>query len=162
MALQKARKDSNSTPFKFLNAGDSIKGYYQGQVTKTINGLPAVEHIYKTPTGVVGVLGQANILNQIKNNGITPGMYVEITFSGQMQRLKNGRTMKVYDVSFDPNDLDSDVSAPVDNTEEYGDEEDEAEPALERPSKPAVAAQAPTPARQAQVQALLNKAKASR
>jgi hypothetical protein len=164
MALQKAKKDSTSTAFKFVEAGDTLKGYYQGQVTKTINGSPAVEHTYKTTKGLFGVLGQANILNQLKNNGINPGTYVEITFTGNVQRLKNGRTMKVYDVSFDPENLDSNATAP---TLEASDESDEGlfEDAPEMDEAPVVraapkvTATTPDAAKRARLQAMLNSSK---
>jgi len=157
MALQKANQ-GGATPFKFQSAGDSIKGYYQGQVQKTINGSPAIEHTYKTEAGIVGVLGQANILNQIKNNNITPGTYVEITFSGKMQKLKSGKTMKVYDVSFDTEDLDTDASAPVaDEGEPDEDLTDEVLPV--KASKPSAPAVTPSAANQARIQALLNRSK---
>ena len=166
MALQKAKKDSTSTAFKFVEAGDTLKGYYQGQVTKTINGSPAVEHTYKTPKGVFGVLGQANILNQLKNNGINPGTYVEITFTGNVQRLKNGRTMKVYDVSFDPENLDSDATPPTleaseDETDSglFEDAPEMDEAPVSRVVAAKVTATTPDAAKRARLQAMLNSSK---
>ena len=144
MALQKATKTSNNINFKFLKEGDSIKGYYLGQVEKTINDKPAVESTYHTKEGVLAVLGQSNILNQIKNNNITPGTYVEIVFTGMMQKLKGGRTMKMYDVSYDTDNQlsENQWSASDDGEVNYeGDNEaalDEVTPP--RPSKPLHAA----------------------
>ncbi len=163
MALQKAVKVANSQGFKFLAAGDTIKGYYQGQVTKTINGSPAVEHTYKTAQGLLSVLGQANILTQIKSNGIEPGTYVEIVFSGKMMKLKNGRTMKVYDVASDRDNLDDSAEAPTDGSlEESEDEvlfEESDEVAPPQPVAPPRPASVPTPERKARMQALLNRGK---
>lgn len=118
MALQKANKSSNTTPHKFEKAGDNLKGYYQGQSEKTINGSPAIEHVYKTKDGLKSVLGQANILNQLKQNNITLGTYVEIEFSGQVQKLKGNRTMKVYDVSYDRDDVDTSEAGSVGNADD--------------------------------------------
>jgi hypothetical protein len=151
MALQKAIKSGNTTSFKFKEEGDTIKGYYQGQVEKNINGSPAIEHTYKTKDGTLSVLGQANILNQLKANNITPGTYVEIVFSGEMLKLKGNRTMKVYDISFDPDNQDLDVSTP---TSEGWSEEDGT--GFE---EPAVSSKAPSAQAQARIQALLSKGK---
>ena len=119
MALKEANKGGIiSTSFKFTKAGDTLKGYYQGQVQKTINGSPVIEHTYKTESGLMSVLGQSNILQQIKNNNIKPGMYVEIEFSGEMQKLRSGKTMKVYDIAYDDENVDSDAQAPVPEQDE--------------------------------------------
>ena len=157
MALQKAVKSGAATPFKFQNAGDTIKGYYMGQSTKTINGSPVVESLYKTQTGVLSVLGQANILNTIKNNNIEVGNYVEIVFSGQSQKLKGGRTMKVYDVSFDRDDNDTEgpVEAADDVAEEEEQQEDEPFEQFFPPTPPTTPAATPNAARQAKVKDLL-------
>lgn len=162
MALQKAVKASQAQGFKFVNEGDSLKGYYQGQVTKTINGSPAIEHTYKTEAGLLSVLGQANILNQYKNNNIEPGTYVEITFTGNVQRLKNGRTMKVYDVAFDNEDTDSSPTAPTDDSAEPETDLDADEVSDVAPYVAPKAASAPrtvTTSQQAKVQSLLNSRK---
>lgn len=153
MALQKAHKSSPGIPFKFINSGDTISGYYQGQVEKQILGKPAVEHSYKTKDGILTVLGQASLLQQLKNNNITPGTYVEIVFTGEVQKLKGGRTMKVYDVSFDRDDTDTHHVSSV--NEDLSDEDDSDVPEeapLPRPIAPKVAAPTPSAAR---VQALL-------
>lgn len=160
MALQTAQKSVQATGFKFLKQGDTIKGYYQGQVQKTINGSPAIEHTYKTPNGVLSVLGQANILNQFKNNGVVPGTYVEITFSGKMEKLKNGRTMKVYDVKFDLDDSDTSAGPPTNDVEWEGAEESN-ESAEENNYTPPTA-KSPSSDSQARVQALLNKGRAAK
>jgi hypothetical protein len=162
MALQKASKANNAVGFKFTKAGDTLKGYYQGQVTKTINGSPAVEHTYKTKDGLLSLLGQAHILNQIKNNGIEPGTYVEISFTGNAQKLKGGRTMKVYDVAFDRDDTDSSEAPSQEAEQEYGDDgvddesENEEETVAYAPPTPAkTPAAAPSAERQARVKDLL-------
>jgi hypothetical protein len=155
MAIQKAKKEAMATGFKFVKAGDTLKGYYQGQTKKIINGTPAVEHRYKTSTGLVSVLGQANILKQIENNGIVPGTYVEVQFTGETQKLKNGRTMKVYDIVFDLDDNDL-SAAPTSGDEDWVDSSEELEETEETPP--------PRPASNtsARVQALLNKGKSAR
>jgi hypothetical protein len=160
MALQKASKGGIlSTPFKFTQAGDTLKGYYQGQVQKTINGSPVIEHTYKTEAGLFSVLGQSNILQQIKNNNIKPGAYVEIEFSGEMQKLKSGKTMKVYDIAFDSENVDSDAQAPVAEQDDSEEEEELEEAALPPVRKPAIAASTPSSATQARIQALMKQAK---
>lgn len=168
MALVKANKGSAS-PFKFDAPGVTLKGYYQGQVKKTINGMPAIEHTYKTASGLVGVLGQANILKQFENNGVLPGTYVEITFTGETMKLKGGRTMKVYDVAFDSENTDASPQAPSDEEtadaeDDYGlgesEEEEAPAPIAARPTAPRAPAAAASPARQAAVQAMINKNRA--
>lgn len=165
MALVKASKGS-AAPFKFDAPGVTLKGYYQGQVKKTINGMPAIEHTYKTSSGLVGVLGQANILRQFETNGVTPGTYVEITFTGETMKLKGGRTMKVYDVAFDNENTDSSPEAPSDEeVADYddGSEEEEEAPApiAARPTAPRAPAAAASPERQARIQAMLNKTRSA-
>lgn len=152
MALQKA-SNTGATPFKFVNSGDTLKGYYQGQVEKTINGSPAIEHTYRTKQGIVSVLGQANILVQYRNNGITPGTYVEITFSGDVQKLKGGRTMKVYNVSFDLDDRDGNAAAPSDIATLDDGDDDHSWAASTTAQKAPLAAVAAS--KQAEIQALL-------
>lgn len=159
MALQRASKNNN-TNFKFSAAGDSIKGYYLGQVSKTINGMPAIEHTYKTSSGTLAVLGQANILKQLSNNGVTPGTYVEIRFSGETVKLKGGKTMKVYDVDFDLEDRVTTSSSSGAEGSEWDEGEDSEEPSDEiTPSRPVAAntATVPSTEKQARLNALLSK-----
>jgi len=157
MALQLARKEGTGTPFKFEKKGDSIHGYYQGQVEKTINGSRAIEHTYRTPTGILSVLGQANILTQYRNNGITPGTWVELIFTGQMQKLKGGHTMKVYDVSFDLDNRDLNIQPPSNQVEDdlEPESDDEGNSLTEEYSAPVVVAKAPSEDRIAKARALL-------
>lgn len=162
MALQKARNGA-AVPFKFVQAGDTLKGYYQGQVKKEINGSMAIEHTYKTAQGLLSVLGQANILRQYENEGVLPGTYVEITFTGETKKAKKGM-MKVYDVNFDLDDRDDNPIAPLSDEEAAPaeEDEDEAEEELDevipaKPVAPRAPSQTPDAARQAKVQALLNK-----
>jgi len=157
MALQKAIKGGETTPFKFTNAGDTIKGYYHGQSEKMINGSKVVESLYKTKTGILSVLGQAHLLSQIRTNNIEIGNYVEIVFSGQVQKLKGGRTMKVYDVSFDRDDNDtSSENVEAGSFEEAEDEETEDETtAFVPPTPPKTPATPPNAERQAKVKDLL-------
>lgn len=160
MALQKAVKSEGfPKSFKFLAKGDTLKGYYQGKSDKVILGRPAVEHLYKTKDGLVTVLGQANILKQLADNSVEVGTYVEITFSGQMRKLKNGNTMKVYDVAFDRDNMDLEVEAPaseeIADEEELLDEELADEVAPPPPVAPSRPASVPTPERTARMQALL-------
>lgn len=109
MAIQRASK-SGATAFKFEKKGDTLKGYFQGVVEKIINDSPAKEHMYKTKTGLMSVLGQANILTQYSNNGVTPGTYVELCYTGDVMKLKGGRTMKIYDVDYDLSNRDNSLS----------------------------------------------------
>ena len=161
MALQKAVKSEGfPKSFKFLAKGDTLKGYYQGKSDKVILGRPAVEHLYKTKDGLVTVLGQANILKQLADNSVEVGTYVEITFSGQMRKLKNGNTMKVYDVAFYRDNMDLEVGSLeseeiVDAEEELLDEELADEVAPPPPVAPSRPASVPTPERTARMQALL-------
>lgn len=157
MALQKANQ-GGATPFKFVKAGDTLKGYYLGQVEKVINGSKAIEHTYKTKEGRVSVLGQANILRQYENNGVTPGTYVEVAFSGETMKLKGGRTMKVYDVAFDTEDRhDGAVEASDDSGFESESEAEEQEAPIQAAVAPKVAAQVPSAERQARLQAMISK-----
>lgn len=158
MALEKAIRTGNSTGFKFVNKGDTLKGYYLGTTVEPINGKDVDVHRFKNESGIFSVLGQADIKGQFKSNGVTAGMWVEITFSGEMQKLKGGRTMKLYDVLFNRDDLDSGESTGPSLEEDYGDEEDSyGEVAVAAPVAPAKAATAPSSDRQAAMRALLNR-----
>lgn len=156
MALEKANRTGNAAPFKFEKRGDSLKGYYVKTEAVTINGSAVKQHLFKTATGFVSVLGQADMYKQLVDNNCVNN-YVEITFSGEVQKLKGGKTMKLYDVAFDRADtLDNSVSTPVDE-DVYVDEEEPAdEIEVARATPPARAAAAPDAARKARTEALLS------
>ena len=121
MALEKLTKGGfDTTPFKFTQAGDELKGYYQGQSNKTINGKPVIEHVYKNEAGKHSVLGQSDILRQLEANGVEPGMWVEIVFSGKMAKTRSGNTVKLYDIGVDR----ADTQAVEDAGDGIVDEED--------------------------------------
>ncbi len=171
MALKKAADLGNTAGFKFEKKGDKLVGYYLKTTEETINGSNCKKHYFSTKTGIVTVLGQANMYKQLADNSCQ-GCMVEITFTGQALKLKGGKTMKVYEVYFDEIDRysgsDVDTVGEVDQDEVDGYEEptddvaiDEDEPALDetppaRSTAPKRAATAPDPARRAAVQNLLN------
>lgn len=134
MAIQRASK-TGATPFKFEDKGDTLKGYYLGTTEKTINDAPAKEHTYKTADGVVAVLGQSNILKQYENNGITPGTYVELRFTGDHVKLSGGRKMKVYDVDYDKENTIDPSTVSIEAAAEDESEEDET-PAIAPAARP--------------------------
>lgn len=103
MALEKAVRPSDTQPFKFENRGDTLKGYYMRTSEETINGSLVKKHVFKTQEGLKSVLGQADMYKQLIDNNCLKN-YVEVTFTGNVQKLKGGRTMKLYDVSFDDQD----------------------------------------------------------
>ena len=158
MALQKAQRTSNAQGFKFTGKGDTLKGFYVSTTEETINGSKVKKHVFQTDTGAVSVLGQADMYNQLTQNDCL-NSYVEITFTGDLQKLKGGKTMKLYDVAFDKTQS-WDAGA---NTN-YDDVDDSEENVLDEIEAPAAtppprAAKAPSAANQAKVQALLSSAK---
>lgn len=162
MALERAVKTDNSTGFKFVKKGDSLQGYYLGTTVKPINGKDTDVHAFRTESGINTVLGQADIKSQIKNNGITKGTWMEITFTGEMQKLKAGRTMKLYDVAFDRDNTDLESSYNPNEAEDAEEDEEELESeevAYVPPTPPRTATQVPNTTRQAQFQAAINKSK---
>lgn len=165
MALQKANRTSDTQAFKFENGGDTLKGFYLKTSEEVINGSKVKKHVFRTSDGLFSVLGQADMYSQLTENHCV-GTYVEVTFTGKFRKLKGGKTMKLYDVSFDREQV-SDEAPIEDNSYDQDDNEQDLsaetevaeivdEPTPPRPSKPLRAAAVPDAARQAKVQALLN------
>lgn len=120
MALKKAvSSDSGDVArFKFEKKGDRINGYYIRTEVIQIEGKDVKKHIFSTSDGLVSVLGQANLEKQLLENNCK-NVYVEAVFTGQVQKLKGGRTMKLYDLSFDDEDK---YSGPTTAEEEVAEE----------------------------------------
>lgn len=154
----------DATAFKFEKAGDRLDGYYLKTESITIEGREVKKHVFATAKGLVSVLGQADMAQQLKDNDLG-GRRVVITFSGKVQKLRGGKTMKLYDVDFDRADVyktpDSEPEL-AEGTEAYADEYTDEEEVLDEVQrttarKPAHAAVAPDAAAQARVQALLGR-----
>ena len=158
MALQTANKNISFNSFKFEKEGDTLKGYYQGQTKKQINDKPAIEHTYLTKSGLVSVLGQANIIMQIANNNIVRGSYMEITFTGETLRTKRGGMVKIYDIVFDLDDVSLSGTSNEEALFEDDAESDTAAAAsvAATPVAPRIAAKPVDAARAAKIQAALN------
>ena len=85
---------------KDLEAGASLQGRYISKETFIGKFGETTKYIVKGDDGVdYGVFGSASIDRQFKN--IPEGAYVWITYKGEEQ-TKNGRTVKVYEIEFDP------------------------------------------------------------
>lgn len=107
MALVRAQRTVQYNPIKkFERKGDSLKGYYKGQREKKIKGFKTIVHTYLTAEGPFDIMGQSDILSQLKKNSISEGSYVEITFTGEKKKLsaKSKFASKVYDVDYDKSD----------------------------------------------------------
>lgn len=124
MAKQKAIKSNDSNNFKFENKGDTLVGYYLKTTEEVINGTPAKKHWFQTDKGLTTVLGQANMYKQLVENECK-GMSVDIIFTGQSIKLKGGKTMKVYDVFFDTEDLYQGDLPETDAKDAYEDDAEE-------------------------------------
>ena len=158
-----------------------VEGYYVGsrQVAspKSKTGFAAL-HVFQTAKGNVGIWGKTNLDTKMKS--VTPGVMTRVTFTGMVPTKNN--PMYAYKVELDKSNT-IDVSAPADdekydagstdsagyNETAYEDESDidQDEPALDevppaRAAAPRQAAAAPDAARQAKVQALLNKGRGAR
>lgn len=165
MSLIKAIRSSGTKPFKFERKGDTIKGYYLNTTEETINGSPVKKHVFLTPEGSLSVLGQADMYSQLTSNNCLKS-YVEVTFTGNVQKLKGGKTMKLYDVQYDPSqtvDAASIADVSVDDSlvdEDLFGDDGENGPAS-TPLSPAAsrAIKAPTAEQQAAVQARLSSRK---
>ncbi len=103
MALKKANDLGNTTGFKFEKKGDKLVGYYIKTTEEIINGSNCKKHFFGTKSGIVTVLGQANMYKQLVDNNCQSCM-VEVSFTGNALKLKGGKTMKVYEVYFDETD----------------------------------------------------------
>lgn len=167
MALQRAVRSDTMDKIKFENKGDSLKGYYIQTTEVTIDGKLVKKHIFKTQKGLAGVLGQADMYQQLKDNNCERS-YVEVTFTGNAKKLKGGRTMKLYEVDFDlSNRWEGDVSTEDESdpgSEEETDIGSEDEDtvsfdsnATDRPTRPAKAAQPASAEAQAAVRNVLGK-----
>ena len=140
MAKQKAVRAGNTSGFKFEKAGDTLSGYYIGTTEEMINGSLAKKHVFKTATGLVSVLGQADMYKQLVGNDCL-NLNVDITFTGQVLKLKGGKTMKLYDVEFDPDDqYDAGASG---GHEDYADESEPGEEESPADEIPVARASAP-------------------
>lgn len=170
MALKKITPTDNAEGFKFEKKGDKIDGYYIKTTEVTIDGRPVKKHIFKTAKGLVSVLGQFQLGQQLAE--VPTGSRVVAVLLG-IQKLKAGKTMKLYDVSFDDEDgLDSGTveaaSEAVETELEEVEEDDVSVDSEEEPLDVAPAARAtppktvakpPTADAQARVQALLAKSR---
>lgn len=155
MALQKAERTGNTTPFKFEKGGDKLAGYYVRTTDEVINGSTVKKHVFKTANGYLSVLGQADMYKQLVDNECK-NTYVEITFSGDVQKLKGGKTMKLYDVAFDRSDTLDGETVPSVTEDDTDDMEPMDEPELPRAAAPA---RKPAPESVDRVRALLNSRK---
>ena len=155
----------------------SVEGYYIGsRVTKDTGYGPGLLHFFQTPTGNHGVWGKTRLNNLLSPDLV--GQMVLATFTGMSPPRKGKNPSYLYKVQHDPSnfiEVANDATEPQAITEDgddghQGDEpQGETDPADEpeqmdvapppRPVAPRAPAQAPSPDRQAKVQALLNRAK---
>lgn len=85
---------------KDLAVGSKLEGDYIDKETFTNNFGERIKYVIKGLDGVeYGVYGSA-VLNRLFNN-IPVGSHVWIEYKGEGQS-KTGRTVKLYDVEFDP------------------------------------------------------------
>lgn len=149
-----------------------IEGYFLGSKDTQSDYGPGKLHLFQTNEGVVGVWGKTRMNNLLTEDH--RGQMVLLSFTGMIQPSKKGRrpsygyqlkydTGNVIDVSnvnvntappANDNDSDSDEQY-ISDSEESNEPLDEVPPA--RPVAPARAAVAPSAAKQASIQALLNK-----
>ncbi len=167
MAMTKVIQRGSTTSYKFEKKGDTILGYYAGTTVEQINGTPANKHVFITDKGALSVLGQINMYNQLKDSAAL-GKKVEVVFTGQAQKLKGGRTMKVYEVSVDHDDVLDTAGLPSleESNNDMDEEQEESELADETPlpdevpppraAAPRTPANTPSAASQARTKALLS------
>jgi hypothetical protein len=173
-----ARPDKYVTVGGFSKKGEKnpewAEGYYLGSVSGTNQfdeGKTKVIFMLKTPAGIIGVNGNANLVNKMQDSergfkaatGNPPiGAFLRIDFTGEVKSGK-GNPMKTFKVQFDDeNVIDVAAVSSQDENSSYQDEEDETEeqPEMEAPVKTNTAAlAADRAARKARTEALLNKGK---
>ena len=163
MALTKVTREEDATPFKFEKAGDTLKGYYTGTSEIEIDGRPVKKHTFVTTDGLKTVLGQADLYKQLSGNNCL-NFYVEATFTGDAQKLKGGKTMKIYSVAVDKSDKYEGAQIQDSDGEDVDSDIFDAEPAADevppmRATPPKFATKAPSAESQAEVQALLGRAR---
>lgn len=165
MVKHKSVRSGDSVTFKFEKKGDKLVGYYVGTTEEVINNAPCKKHTFVTATGRISILGQADLYKQLIQNECL-NMAVEAIFTGEYQKLKGGKTMKLYDLYFTPEDMysgaplvlkEEDTSAEPDySTEEEVPGDEIAYVAPVAPKRPTAA---PTAATQTRVQDLLNRSR---
>lgn len=148
-----------------------VEGYYLGHRVTDGEYGPGKIHVFQTKEGNVGVWGKTNLNSMLTSEHA--GQMVLVSFTGMSKPKKGRRPAYLFELQYDPkNTIDvTGVQASAQDGEE--DEsfstysaENEAdnfesdsvvdEPAPVRAKAPARPAAAPSAARQAQVQALLN------
>lgn len=84
---------------KDLAEGSSLEGRYISNETFIGNYGETIKYIVQADDGTnYGIYGSASINRQFKN--IPEGAYVWVTYKG-IEKSKNGRDVKVFDIDFD-------------------------------------------------------------
>ncbi len=163
----------------------SVEGYYLGTKTGIPNKFnpekPDCQHVFQTEKGTVGVWGKSHMDPQMAK--AIPGCMVRVTFTGtrpskkgndqllfSVEQDKTNNLVGFEAVTFSDSGAEPDYSDSGDTGHDFGGQEDDTtedtapidEPPAQRPQPPRQAAKAPDAARQAQVQALLNKSRAAK
>jgi hypothetical protein len=123
-------------------------------------------YVFKTSTGTKAIIGTGN-LNKIMASKV-PGLLTHVIDTGEKRDVGKGNPMKVFRVGQDPSDSMDAPRAQEASFEEVADEEvssleeETVEELPASPTPPAQPAKTPSADKQAQLRALLNKAKASK
>ncbi len=183
MAFEKVFDAGQAAPHKFEKVGDKLEGRFMGSFPHEGDYGPTKKHIFDTPKGPVVVFGQKHLMDQLP--GVKPGTMVKIVFKEEKPAQKKGRhPMKIFEIYQDKDSwiavegvdsepseelVETDGYEALNSTDDLGDESsldaeepapDELPPSARQPQR--VNAPAPDAARQAKVNALLNKARAGK
>lgn len=137
MALQKKVRLESGDRFAFENIGDKLAGHYTATDEIDTDYGRSKRHALTTKKGLVTFFGNAQLNADLQD--VPPGTYVEIELIGK-KKVKRGM-MKVFDFSFDLDDVDAtSVQSVTTNAVSQDDSDDTAydtqDPADEEDSKP--------------------------
>lgn len=131
-----------------------VEGYYLGsRNVQTTNG-PSVIHVFQTPKGNEGVWGTKKLNDNLNKSVI--GKAVLVKYSGKV-KIAGGKTQHTYEFFVDRDNTIAVSEAAAD--EGFDDTDDSTGGDTDAADESLLTAQAEAQARQAKVQALLNKNK---
>lgn len=132
MAFKKKIDVGSTQTFKFEKIGDELTGYYVGTFGIVIDGRDVKKHVFQTDKGLVSVLGQTHLTQQLE--GLELGTLIKATFESTKKTKPGRQPMKMFGLEYDDEDK-IDVGAVVAqanaDAEAGASEEEPAEPEYE-------------------------------
>lgn len=102
MAMQKVSSGfSDGEKIKFETPGNSVEGYLVERCKVPFDERDANKYIVKTDKGMVNFLGSKKIDDGLLN--LELGVRIRVTYT-KKERIQGGKTLKLFDIEFDPSD----------------------------------------------------------